>query len=102
MSEAGRPEQPDKFTLSASDAVLTQCVYCRHWFPGSTACEAFPGSIPAEILANDFDHSRPWIDPQTGEAGDQGVPLAGPILFEPRPGTDPGVLHRLRKFLNRP
>ena len=59
---------------------------------------AFPGSIPPEIMANEYDHRRPWIDPETGEAGDQGVPLRESILFEPRDGINP----RARRALPLP
>ena len=33
-------------------------------------------------MANEFDHRKPWIDPKTGRPGDEGVLLAGSILFE--------------------
>jgi hypothetical protein len=44
-------------------------------------CAAFHGAIPAEILANEVDHRKPRIDPETGKPGDEGVLLAGSITF---------------------
>lgn len=87
----------DKFGWDLGEMVLSQCAYCKHLsvMPNVNACAAFPGMIPAEFLRNESDHRRPWIDPRTGEPGDQGVPLAGSILFAPRPDVPADVLARL-------
>lgn len=104
MSER-QPEQSDKFTWGAEDVIASQCSYCVHLARGGAAagvpayCKAFPGGVPGPILRNERSHLAPWIDPATGEPGDRGVDLAGSIVFNPRPGTDPGQLERLRKLL---
>jgi hypothetical protein len=91
----------DKFVRGA-DVVLTQCVYCKHIVKGPVpVCSACPGSIPPEILSNDVDHRRPWLDPATGQPGDEGGPLAGSILFEPRPEIPPAALATLFRYLDR-
>jgi hypothetical protein len=68
----------------------------------TAACAAFPGSIPPEILYTDYDHRRPWIDPQTGEPGDRGAPLRGSITFTPRSGVTATALDQLYRHLDRP
>jgi hypothetical protein len=91
----------DKFVWNASNVVVSQCMLCKHTSPEPYAvCSAFPGSIPPEILANQVDHRKPWIDATTGQPGDEGVPLAGSILFEPRPGVNPVALARLYEVLD--
>jgi hypothetical protein len=91
----------DKFVYEGDDFVVSQCAYCRHLLPGPAAvCSAFPSSIPAEILANDFDHRQPWIDPATGQVGDQGVALKGSILFEPKPAVPEPALDALYRVLD--
>jgi len=93
-------QRGDQFTWGA-DTLLTQCLLCRHLGPGPAAvCAAFPGSIPPEIMSNDVDHRKPWLDPKTGEPGDQGVALAGSITFAPRPGINPVTLNRLYAHLD--
>ena len=73
-----------------SEAVLSQCMYCKHLAPGAAfACSAFPGSVPPEIVANEVDHREPWIDPTTGEPGDLGVPLTHSITFNRGPTCRP-------------
>ncbi len=34
----------------------------------------------------------PWIDPETGEPGDEGVALTGSITFVPRPDLHPSAV----------
>lgn len=94
-------DRSDKFVYSPEDVVLSQCAYCSRLSRLDLVCAAFPGSIPPEILANTFDHSRPWIDPETGEPGDRGIPLEGSILFDPKPGVTPAQLARLRAEIAR-
>jgi hypothetical protein len=95
-------ERDDKFGWSADDLVFGQCAYCRHLAAGPTAvCTAFPGQIPPEILQNHFDHRHPWIDHATGQPGDQGVALAGSILFEPKPSMKPQALEALYRKLDQ-
>jgi hypothetical protein len=74
-----------KFTWSAGDVAMTQCVYCRHLVTGAfgAGCRAFPGGIPQEIVANDFDHRRPHPDE------------VEPVHFEPRHSLDPISLQTL-------
>jgi len=92
----------DKFVYEGGDFILSQCAYCKHLGDGPVAvCAAFPGSIPAEILSNDFDHRRPWIDDATGTPGDGGVADAGSILFEPRPAVTHEALARLHRALDQ-
>jgi hypothetical protein len=50
------------------DVEVSQCLFCRHWVPGST-CVAFPDGIPLAILNNDVDHRLPMV-------GDRGVQFA--------------------------
>ena len=47
------------------------CLLCKHLNKDGISCNAFPDAIPQEILANVFDHRKPW-------PGDNG------ILFEPK------------------
>jgi hypothetical protein len=89
----------NKFVWDDSIA-MTQCVYCKYLVAGH-GCAAFPGGIPDEIFANEYDHRRPWIDPDTGEPGDEGVPLAGSILFEPRPDVPAAALKTLYLHLDQ-
>lgn len=89
--------------LDSWDVAASQCMLCRHRPPNAlAACAAFPGRIPDEIRFNDHDHRRPWIDPETGEPGDEGIALAGSILFEPRGDVAPAALARLYQDLERP
>lgn len=91
----------DKFAWGA-DVALSQCAYCRHLGPGAVPiCSAFPGAIPPAILANEADHRGPWIDPETGEPGDMGIPLERSITFEPRPGVKSEALATLYRHLDR-
>jgi hypothetical protein len=93
-------DRDDKFAWGA-DTLLTQCLLCKHLAGGHiAACAAFPGAIPPEILANDFDHRRPWLDPRTGRPGDMGIPLVRSITFEPRDGINPATLERLYGHLD--
>jgi hypothetical protein len=92
----------DKFVYSGGDFVASQCAYCKHLAPGrAAACAAFPSAIPDEVLHNEVDHRRPWIDPATGEPGDMGVPLERSITFEPRGGVTPDALAALYRRLDR-
>lgn len=82
--------------------VPSQCNLCRHRSTRTPyACAAFPGAIPSEIRLNRHDHRRPWLDPETGEPGDEGMPLVGSILFEPRDDAAPEALERLRAYFDR-
>ena len=47
------------------------CLLCKHLNKDGISCNAFPDAIPQDILANVFDHRKPW-------PGDNG------ILFEPK------------------
>lgn len=83
--------------------VGSQCMLCRRRVPGTLdVCEAFPGAIPEAIRLNLHDHREPWIDPDTGEPGDEGVPLAGSLLFEPRADAAPEALANLARYFSRP
>lgn len=98
MSEPG-----DKFTWNPGDVAWPQCALCAHMdakSPTST-CAAFPGRIPDEIRRNEVDHRKPWIDPETGEPGDMGIPLERSILFEPAPGVNPATLAALYRHLDK-
>jgi hypothetical protein len=91
----------DKDLSWGAETLLTQCLLCKHRAAGPhLVCAAFPNSIPPEIAANDFDHRQPWIDQSTGQPGDQGVPLKGSILFEPRAGINPVTLDVLYRHLD--
>lgn len=79
----------------------SQCSLCRHRPEEELfTCAAFPGLIPLEIRENRHDHRKPWIDPDSGEPGDQGIPLAGSILFEPAPDASPDALKQLYAYLD--
>jgi hypothetical protein len=92
--------EQDRFSWGA-DTLLSQCVLCKHAAPGpAPVCAAFPGQIPAGILGNKVDHRQPWIDPATGEPGDEGMADAGSITFEPRPGINPTTLEVLYDHLD--
>lgn len=92
-----------KFEYGPGDLAPSQCLLCRRRPAGVVGvCEAFPGAVPEEIRLNLHDHRRPWIDPETGEPGDRGVALAGPILFAPRPDADPESLAALDRYFARP
>jgi hypothetical protein len=91
-----------KFSWDPGDVVVSQCAVCRRLAPGPAAvCSAFPGAIPAEILSNDVDHRKPYLDPSTGQPGDMGVPLTGSITFLPRADVDTRVLATLYRHLDR-
>ena len=47
------------------------CMLCKHLSEDGISCTAFPDTIPQDILANVFDHRKPF-------PGDNG------ILFEPK------------------
>ena len=51
-----------------------QCILCKNFLKDLT-CSAFPSGIPAEILTQKFDHSKPYPDIENRE--DNG------ILYEP-------------------
>ncbi len=89
----------DKFAW-APDTVLSQCLLCRYTSGHVAICAAFPGSIPDEILMNQVDHRKPWLDPDTDEPGDEGIALAGSITFEPRDGVNPITLQTLYDYLD--
>ncbi len=85
-----------------SEAVLSQCLYCKHLAAGPAfACSAFPSVIPPEIVANEVDHREPWIDPATGAAGDKGVPDVASITFEPRSNVPAPALISLFNYLDK-
>jgi hypothetical protein len=89
--------------LDTWDVTAPQCMLCKHRPPNVLfACAAFPGLIPEEIRRNDHDHRQPWIDPDTGQPGDEGIALAGSILFEPKDDAAPEALERLYADLRRP
>lgn len=94
----------DKFVYGddGSAPVLSQCFYCDHLSarPDKAVCRAFPAGIPAEILANQFDHREPWIDPETGEPGDTGLAGERSITFEPRDDAAPEALAALYRHLD--
>lgn len=93
-------DRSDHFSWDASTP-LSQCAYCKHLGDGDLpVCAAFPGLIPPEILANESDHRKPWIDPTTGEPGDMGIPLERSITFEPRPGLPAEALAPLYRLLD--
>ena len=54
-----------------------QCHYCRHTNHDGT-CSAFPDGVPSEILANEFDHRKPF-------PGDNGIRFKGAELKTVRP-----------------
>lgn len=90
-----------KFTWQPGEIVLAHCAYCKHMSKkGGNVCAAFPGRIPDAIRENEFDHRKSWIDPESGEPGDQGIALARSITFEPGPGTHPDALDSLYRALD--
>jgi hypothetical protein len=90
----------DKFTWG-DDVLLSQCLLCHHAADGPDAiCAAFPGQIPADILGNDVDHRKPWIDSETGQPGDTGIALHGSITFAAREGVNPITLGILYQHLD--
>jgi hypothetical protein len=96
------PDRRDHFAWTAENVTLSQCLLCKHIGKGPHAvCSAFPGGqIPEEILLNEYDHRKPWIDPMTGQPGDEGVPLAGSILFSPKPDLPRVAVARLYEVLD--
>lgn len=96
------PRHEEKFAIdfTAQDAALPQCLLCKWSAPGGI-CAAFPGGMPDEIRQNRFDHRKPWIDPETGETGDMGIPLERSITFEPDPNVDPQAIRILYRHLDR-
>lgn len=93
MSQAadddGRAPRPERFASSGSDLILPQCSYCLHRRAegGVTACPAFPGGVPADVLRNRADH-RKAID---GDAG---------VRFDPRPEVGEEPLRLLYNVLD--
>ena len=74
------------------EVVPSQCALCRRWnrsaeFPGPY-CEAFPGGVPAAILANAVDHRLP-------------LEYDGGLGFVADPSASPGALYRLYAALDR-
>ena len=101
----GMPEDRSSYFAWGPDILLSQCMLCKQRVESALVCKAFLSYIPDEIITNDFDHRKPWIDPETGEAGDQGFDLNGSILFEPREEINPvtlSVLYRHLDSLPRP
>lgn len=100
--EKDMPDAVERLTYGLDQAVLSQCSYCAHLFdyvPGfSVRCKAFPTGIPGRILRNEASHAEPWYD-DDGEPADQGFPLAGSILFTPKPGVPAPVLDALARLL---
>ena len=97
----GQPS--DKFAWGA-DVVVSQCMLCKHLdrSPGSAAvCAAFPGAIPQEILRNEVDHRKPYVDPATGRVADKGIALDRSITFEPQSGLAPEALDVLYRHLDQ-
>ena len=88
-------DRSDRFDFTF---VASQCSLCqrRSDVPGPTpVCQAFPGAIPFEVLANERDHRKP-ID------GDEGMGAPGThFLFEPRADVPPAVLDALYKTLDK-
>ncbi len=75
----------DRIVWRDGEFLLSQCSVCRHKTMGEQTCEAFPGGIPAEILANNVSHANPI-------EGDGGL-ISQPIeisrsLFEQMTGVD--------------
>lgn len=78
----------DRFAMDPSGAVFTQCRYCVHLADGPDwVCKAFPGQIPDEIVANQYDH-------RTEYPGDDGV------TFEARPELKPDQLGAVYRYLD--
>jgi hypothetical protein len=77
-------DRRSKFVWGPDDLIPTQCALCDRYGSGRivAVCQAFPGSIPADIMANRADHRRPF-------EGDQG------LRFRPRADAEPGMLARL-------
>ena len=95
------PDRSDKFAYELGDVALSQCAFCIHFAPGpQSVCAAFPGQIPPEIMANNYDHRQPWIDPDADEPGDRGIALTESILFTPREHVPAGVLAALYRHLD--
>ena len=95
MSDMTPEERSDRFDFTW---VRSQCDLCTRIsaIPGPTpVCQAFPGAIPYEVLANRIDHRQP-ID------GDEGMGEPGThFLFEPRADVPPAVLDRLYATLDK-
>lgn len=98
-NEGMTEDRSDYFAWGAR-ILLSQCMLCKHRVAGARVCKAFLGHIPDEIADNEVDHRKPWIDPMTGEAGDQGFDLNGSILFEPGEGINPVTLSVLYRHLD--
>lgn len=90
-----RDDDGDRFVMAPSGTVMTQCLYCRHAADGTfaRACPDFPGGIPDDITANEFDHRREHPD----ESPMEGVT---PVRFEPRDDVPPVVLESLYRELD--
>lgn len=94
-------DRADKFVYGPGDLVVSQCFFCRHLSDRTPrACRAFPHEIPAEILSNQYDHRKPWIDPETGEPGDLGMVGTESVLFSPRDDAHPEALKALYRHLD--
>ena len=46
--------------------IMPMCGKCKHYINKKSACTAFPGGIPAEILEGEHDHRKPY-------PGDNGI-----------------------------
>lgn len=57
-----------KFTIvgNPNELKVSQCTFCASRSPDGTACKAFPGGIPFELLYNEYDHRMEF-------PGDNGV-----------------------------
>jgi hypothetical protein len=82
--------ESNKFSDSEG-MIATQCCYCKHQGQSTltNVCSAFPDGIPDEILVNDVDHRKAFLDPETGRTADRG------IRFTPRDDVSSAVLTRL-------
>jgi len=79
------------FTIvgSPNELRVSQCTFCAHRSPDGTACKAFPGGIPAELLYNEHDHRMEF-------AGDNGVRYQ-PIILG-RAGLSPAKIRPAADF----
>ncbi len=71
-----------RLVWNGDEIQLSQCSYCKHSVRGAPVCGAFPGSIPESILANEFDHRKPY--PSVENPEDLGVRSLVSITFEPK------------------
>jgi len=56
--------------MKDSEPFEVQCFSCKYYLKYNI-CIAFPEGIPDEILANDFDHKKPYF--KNGKRGDNNI-----------------------------